>query len=111
MTGITRECWDRVIPIATSPWKATSSTLPGYTNEHASVIIRLDGAPVVDRAQKPDADGTLRLLADTARVAGPNLATERYEDPDGTNVTNLGFWNNTVATATWEAVFRRAPTR
>ena len=72
--------------------------------DHASVIkLELEGAPEVDLSRRPDADGVLRLDAASARLEGPNLKTESYEDENGGMITNLGYWNNTEATAGWQA--------
>ncbi len=79
--------------------------------EHATVIrLELDGPPQVDESIQADASGAVRLPATLAIVEGPGLRVESYPDASGTPISNLGYWNDRAATATWTARLRPGTT-
>ncbi|MEE2972322.1 MAG: alpha-L-fucosidase, partial [Planctomycetota bacterium] len=96
---------DRVLAVERTGDAGVEIDLGGlHPFEHATVIkLELEGEPRVDESIRPRADGTVELSPAAATLAGPSLRVERYADPGGREIDNLGYWLSTEPTATWTA--------
>ena len=75
-----------------------------HPSPHATVIrCELEGAPVIDDALRPRADGILELPAMAASLNGPNIRIEHYQGANGVMVPSIGYWTDPAASVSWDA--------
>ena len=88
---------------STGPWQTID--LSGlHPFEHATVIrCELEGAPVIDDALRPRADGVVELNVMAASLNGPNIRIEHYPGANGEMVPSIGYWTDPAASVSWDA--------
>ena len=94
---------DRSLEVSTDDSEVSISLKGLHPSDLVSVVkLAFDSPPEFDHSIRPTADGSLIAPALRAMINGGMLRLETHTDPAGESRPNLGYWSDTISTATWD---------